>query len=382
MIFSRKALAFWQRRLPAILVPAALPLLMLAEWQKAQPDYAWSFPRDHWTHRGYRTEWWYFTGQLSATEPPERRFGYQFTLFRVGLTPQRPQLQSEWAASDLIMGHAAITDLHSRRHQFSELLYREIPLLAGFNPYPDPLIAWCRGPAGTAAQWTLRWNGAAFDLSMRDDAQGMGLVLSTKPLRPLIFQGPNGYSLKSQDGQVASLYYSFTRLLTEGTVSLGGKTFSVQGQSWMDREFGSSQLAKNQVGWDWFSLQLDDQREIMLYALRNRGGAPDFARGTLVLPQGRVRYLDPADWRLSVTNHWKSPASGARYPARWTLNIPSENLTLQITPLLADQENRGNLAGGLFYWEGAVTVRDDSGAAVGTGYVELTGYGTSNRPPI
>jgi len=374
--------AAWRTATWAVVPFVPLLALLAGGWKSAERDYAWSFPRDHWSHPGYRTEWWYFTGQLAAVEAPERRFGYQLTFFRVGLTPAPPELASEWATANLIMGHAAITDLAGGRHLFSELLYREVPLLAGFGVHPDPLIAWSRGPAGTAARWSLGWNGSGFDLAMRDDALDIGFELSTQPLKPLVFQGPGGYSRKSRDSNVASLYYSFTRLATEGSVRLGADRFEVRGLSWMDREFGSSQLGEHQAGWDWFSLQLEDRREIMLYVLRDRRGGTDFARGTVVSPQGQARYLGPADWELRVTRRWKSPSTSARYPAGWTLEIPGEDLKVRIAPLVDDQENLSRLAGGLFYWEGAVAVLSGSGSQVGSGYVELTGYGTNNRPPI
>jgi predicted secreted hydrolase len=352
------------------------------EWKAARPDYAWAFPQDHWAREGYRTEWWYFTGHLSAEGDSTRRFGYQFTFFRVGLLRERPDLGSDWAARDLIMGHAAVSDLTGGRHLFSEALYRAVPLLGGFNAYPDSLIAWSRGPAGTDGEWTLRWNGEAFDFEMRDDAQGAAFRLSTRPLKPMVFQGPNGYSRKGRGPTAASQYYSFTRLRTEGALWLDGRRWRVRGESWMDKEFGSNQLGKDQVGWDWFSLQMDDGREVMLYLLRDAAGGVDFARGTLVTQAGEARYLTPEAWRVRAVKTWKSPHTGAEYPARWVVELPREGLRVEVAPELADQENRARLAGGLFYWEGAVSVRNSDGARIGRGYVELTGYGTRNRPGI
>ncbi|MFQ5893180.1 MAG: lipocalin-like domain-containing protein, partial [Nitrospinota bacterium] len=280
-----------------------------AEWKTARPDYVWSFPQDHWARAGYRTEWWYFTGHLTATASPERRFGYQFTVFRVGLAAERPELASAWNATDLIMAHAAITDLADGRHRFSELLYRTVPFLGGFGRWPDPLIAWSRAPAGTDGTWTLRWNREAFDFAMRDDAQGMAFALSTRPAKPLVFQGPGGFSRKGQGTGAASHYYSFTRLSTEGALLLDGTTFTVRGESWMDKEFSSTQLADHQAGWDWFSLQLEDGREIMLYVLRDKAGGVDFAQGTIVSKKGEARYLARQDWSVRATRTWTSPVS-------------------------------------------------------------------------
>ena len=307
------------------------------EWQVAQPEYPWSFPQDHWARSGYRNEWWYFTGHLSSRENPESRFGYRFTFFRIGLRPELPPLESQWATRDLIMGHAAISDLEAQRHILSETLYREVPFLGGFGSYPDTLIAWSRAPAGTAGTWELHWNGEGFDFEMRDQVQGIAFQLSTHPLKPLVFQGPNGYSRKGEDSGAASQYYSFTRLVTQGSVSVDGQTFQVEGESWMDKEFGSHQLAEDQVGWDWFSLQLEDGREVMFYHLRNKTGATDFARGTVVSESGEVRYLKPEDWRIQSTQTWKSPETGTPYPSRWKITLARENLEMEIVPQLAYQ---------------------------------------------
>ncbi len=351
------------------------------EWQTAQPEYSWTFPQDHWARSEYRNEWWYFTGHLSSRENPERRFGYQFTFFRIGLRPERPPLESEWATRDLIMGHAAISDLEAKRHIFSETLYREVPFLGGFGSYPERRIAWSRAPAGTAGTWELHWNGEGFDFEMQDQVQGIAFQLSTHPLKPLVFQGPNGYSRKGEDSGAASQYYSFTRLVTQGSLSVDGQTFQVEGESWMDKEFGSNQLAENQVGWDWFSLQLEDGREVMFYQLRDKTGATDFARGTVVSERGEVQYLKPEDWRIQSTQTWESPETGTLYPSRWRITLPREKLEIEIVPQLAYQENRSRILSDLYYWEGAVTVLGSSGERLGQGYVELTGYGTGNLLP-
>ena len=353
-----------------------------AEWRPARPDYSWSFPQHHWARDGYRTEWWYFTGRLVSESDPERVFGYQFTFFRVGLLPQRPQLESHWAASDLVMGHAAVTDLATKQHLFSEVFYRAIPMLGGFSRYPDPLIAWSRAPTGTDGRWTLGWNGQAFDLSMKDRGQGFAFDLITLPSKAFVFQGPNGFSLKGSGKTAASHYYSFTRLQTEGSVTIQGQTTKVRGESWMDKEFGSNQLSANQVGWDWFSLQLSDGREVMLYLLRDDQGRVVFARGSLVSRTGEVRYLAAGEWTVQSSRTWKSPETGAEYPAGWTVRLPDADLEMVVVPELADQENRSRIVEDLFYWEGLVRVQDLEGRRIGHGYVELTGYGTGRRPAI
>ena len=368
-----------KRAIVVLLILFTLCPVAANDWKQAQPDYAWSFPRDHWSHEGYKTEWWYFTGHLRAGDG--RRFGYQFTFFRVGVLPQAPDTESDWSARDLIMGHAAISDLDRNEHRFSEVIYRAVPLLGGFGTWPEPLIAWSRAPAGTSGKWRLSWNGSGFDFDARDDTQGMSFSLSTRPGKPLIFQGPNGYSRKTQSGTGASQYYSFTRLQTSGELSLDGQTWQVSGESWMDKEFFTSVLAPQQVGWDWFSLQLDDQREVMLFLLRHEDGGSDFASGTVVYPDGSTAYLDRKAFSIAGEAPWQSPHTDGVYPSRWRLSIPQEKLELEVMVEMADQENRSRLIDTLYYWEGAVRLLQN-GTQVGKGYVELTGYGTSSRPAL
>ena len=351
-------------------------------WTPAQPGYAWSFPRDHWTREGYKTEWWYFTGHLRTAGEPAPRFGFQFTFFRIGVSRDAPDGGSAWAANNIIMGHAALTDLKTGRHRFSELVVRAAPLLGGFGRHPDPRLAWSVGPPGTPDSWRLRWNGKGFDFTMADAGQSFGFDLSTRPLKPVVFQGPGGLSRKGEGATEASHYYSFTRMAATGTVRLDGREMAVAGTSWMDKEFGSNQLGEDTQGWDWFSLQLDDGREVMLYILRSRDGTTHHAGATLVDPAGAVRYLKPAEWTLNATTQWTSPATGAPYPAVWTLDVPIAGIRAVIVPKLADQENRSALIPNLFYWEGSVRVESRKGERLGQGYVELTGYGDKSRPPI
>ena len=373
----------WRRAAVITLLAALGPASAGAQaWRVAEPGYHWQFPRDHWSHPGYKTEWWYFTGQLAAESDSTRRFGYQFTFFRVGVSPLPLVLASTWAMTDLIMGHLAITDPVAGRHWFAEVVWRANGVLGGFNPAPEPRVAWSRAPTGTAGTWDLFWRDDGFAFAASDARQGIALDLVTRPRKPLVFQGPGGFSAKAAGGQSASLYYSFTRLATSGTLAIDGERLRVTGESWMDKEFGSNQLADRQVGWDWFSLQLEDGRDLMLYQLRSADAVVDFASATLVSPTGTTEYLGQAEWALNVTDHWTSPVTKARYPSAWRLRIPGDGLELMIVPELAQQENVSRLVPNLFYWEGAVRVLGPDGRALGRGYVELTGYGNGARPAI
>ncbi|HVI76012.1 MAG TPA: lipocalin family protein [Anaeromyxobacteraceae bacterium] len=370
-------------------IPVGLALLLcgLASaatdgFRPAAPGYAWSFPRDHWKHDGYRTEWWYFTGRLSSVDPPGRELGYQLTFFRVGILPEKPALDSPWTMDNLVMVHAAVSDLTGGAHAFSEVLWREVPYLGELASFPRHPLAWVRAAPGTSGRWTLDLAGDAFELAVEDRARGLAYRLRARPVKPIVFQGPGGLSRKSSQEGFASLYYSLTRLDTEGTVTMAGTTWRVRGLSWMDREIGSSQLAPAQVGWDWFALHLADGRDLMLYLLRRGDGSVDFARGTVVAPDGATRWLAAVELSVESDRTWQSPATGATYPARWKVAVPSAGIALTVTPALADQENRGALSGGVHYWEGAVRAAGPDGAPAGEGYVELTGYGPRSRPPI
>ena len=352
------------------------------DWKPARPDYAWSFPRDHWARTGYRTEWWYFTGHLQTRGETPRRFGYQFTFFRVGLQPASPPLNSAWTARDVIMGHAAVTDLTGKRHLFAEVLYRAMPLLGEFGDGTGPLIAWSRGPAGSSGRWSLHWNGEGFDLTASDESQDFVFRLTTRGTKGPVFQGPNGYSVKGGDDGAASQYYSYTRMATRGRVSIDGEGHEVEGVSWMDKEFGSNQLGARQIGWDWFSLQLDDGRDLMLYLLRDRRNRVDFAHGTLIFKDGRTRYLESGAWSVRATGAWTSPRNGARYPAGWEVALPGEGLKMTVTPEVPDSENVSRLLPGLAYWEGPVRIETAGGVRLGRGYVELTGYAERSRPAL
>lgn len=295
---------------------------------RAKAGYEWSFPRDHWGHDGYKTEWWYFTGHLDDAVSGQPRFAYQVTFFKVGLAASATEYDSEWSTDSLVMGHLALSDLESKEHFFSEAIQRVAPGLAGVGREPEKTLVWVKAPPGSPGRWELDWIGDGFSLTAGDEKQGYALSLTARMGKPLIFQGPGGLSRKGESENQASLYYSFTRLRTEGSVRVGGETLAVRGESWMDKEFGSSMLSSNQVGWDWFSLQLSDQSELMLYVLRDPSGAVDHASGTRIDAQGHVEYFDDSSWKIQVDQQWTSPRGG-RYPVAWTLELFGRTLNVR-----------------------------------------------------
>jgi predicted secreted hydrolase len=259
-------------------------------------------------------------------------------------------------------------------------------------------VAWAQAPPGTPGRWTLDLEGETWRLSVRDDRLGLALALAATPTRPLVLQGPNGYSRKSPQEGFASEYYSQTRLAVKGSLALDrtespaghapgptarGPGVPVSGTAWMDREVGSSQLAPGQVGWDWFALRLKDGRDLMLYLLRRADGAVDWRSAALVAPDGATSALPPGSWSVRPTGRWRSPESGAEYPSGWRIEVAGDAaLTLEVQPEVPAAENRSRLVKGLFYWEGPVRVLGADGHPAGEGYVELTGYGPGSRPPL
>ena len=327
------------------------------------------FPEDYGPHPDFKTEWWYYTGNLEAEGG--RHFGYEFTIFRFAVAPadSTPARASTWGTNQLYMAHFALTDVAGEAFYAFERFSRGAAGLAGAqaDPYRVWLEDWSvEGPAGEA-----------FPMRLRAAAEGVALDLILETGKPVVLQGEQGLDRKGPEPGNASYYYSFTRLPTRGTVRLGDDEYAVRGRSWKDHEWSTSALGADLSGWDWFALQLDDGRDLMFYQLRRRDGtASGYTTGTLVAPDGTATPLDAGAVRLDVLETWESPRGGT-YPARWRLRVPSEALDLTVTPFLADQE----LDVSVRYWEGAVRVDGTAAGspATGTGYVELTGY--ADAPP-
>ena len=370
----------------ALVAGLLLPAPVTAqEWQQAAPGYPWEFPPDHWAHVGYRTEWWYFVG-FAETPDGAHRFAWQFTLFRTGLTlVAPPAAPSPWRARHVAMGHATVADLGTGERIFTQTIHREAPGLARFGVFPDPEIAWMRGPPGTPGPWFLTYRDGVFQFGAADAERGLRLELAAVPTREPLLHGEDGHSPKSEGG-AASFYYSHPRLEVTGALGLGDTSVEITGSAWMDREFGSTWLAPDQTGWDWFGLNLGDGRDLMLYLLRHRDGSLSYADGTLRDPDsGTSRRVRGAE--VEVLETWMPPdlesgTDGARpYPAGWRIRIPGEDFEATVRPLLENQENRrppGQSGPDIPYWEGAVRI-ETTGAAggmvpSGRGFVELTGY--------
>ncbi len=317
---------------------------------------------DHGPHFDFQTEWWYYTGNLESEAG--NRYGYQLTLFRRGLSPGLAQRRSNFGSNQIYFAHLALTDASLGEHRAFERFSRGVEGLAGASA--DPYQVYLED-----------WSVAALDstgstLRLRAREQDVSLDLHLQAERAPVMHGPGGLSLKGVNPTDATYYYSIPALSTDGTLWVRGEQLFVHGSSWFDHEWGSSVMPLGAVGWDWFGLQLDDGRELMLYQIRTLDDVL-ISGGTIIEQDGRAIWLSEADFEIETLSTWSSRLSGSKYPSGWRIGLPGEQLELELQPLLADQENRLTIV----YWEGAVTV---AGSVGGRGYVELTGYQASLQP--
>jgi predicted secreted hydrolase len=325
-----------------------LPLLAAGfPWREALPGYRYQFPRDHFAHEDFRTEWWYYTGNVNAATG--ERYGFELVFFRQGERHNSGN-ESAWTLQNLYLAHAALTDARGKRFLYDERLNRPGPGVAGASL--DQHRIW-------NGNWSSQWNGEEQTLDATTDH--FRFHLSLTPDKPFVIQGENGLSQKSAGAGRASHYVSFPRLRVVGTID----SKQVSGTAWMDHEWFTEQLAPDQVGWDWFSIQLDDRTELMLFELRRTDGSIDpYSSGTFIDSAGKARHLRREDFTLEPLSRWR------KYPIAWRVRVPSLNIDMTSHALLDDQELRTK-QGGTSYWEGAV---DYSGTRHGVGYVEMTGY--------
>ena len=322
---------------------------------------AFQFPQDHAAHPDFRSEWWYITGNLTGKD--NNRYGYQVTLFRIALTSQLPTSKSNWTTNQVWMAHVALTDVAANNHWHDQRLARGALGLAGqsHQPFKVWLEDWqIIGSAEGNFPWLIDFKTEQFHLKLK---------LSSR--KPVVLQGDKGLSQKSSEAGNASYYYSLTRLYTVGEIIKDNRPQAVSGWSWLDREWSTSALGAEQVGWDWFSLQFNDQHELMFYRLRKHNGVTDeHSAGKWILPDGESQSLQAHDVLIQPLRYWTSSA-GRRYPIKWKLEIPRLQQQFIVDALVEDQE----MATGIYYWEGAVKVADaESHDLLGYGYLEMTGY--------
>lgn len=339
------------------------------------PGYPFRFPRDHFGHPAFESEWWYYTGNLSTASG--RHFGFELTFFRraraVGGSRALDEAPpSAWDLDQVYLAHFAVTDTDNERHVVHERLNRAGPGIAGADP--EERRIW-------NGNWSVEWRPGdevrpvqVLAAMSRDDA----LHLVLEPRKPVVVHGREGVSRKvAGDPRAVSHYLSFTRMAAAGTLTMEGEELAVTGSAWMDHEFFSDYLTEHKAGWDWMSVQLDDGTDLMLFGIRDaQGGYGPDTFGTFVDSGGGARPIEPGGVAFRPGRRWRSEATGAEYPVEWQVEVPDLDLRLHVHPRIDAQEvvtERRILPA---YWEGAVrfTGEREGRPVAGVGYLEMTGY--------
>lgn len=338
---------------------------VVSPYRLALPGYHYEFPRDHFNHPDFQTEWWYYTGNLKAADG--HRFGFELTFFRRAVA-RNPGDESPWKLDDLYVAHLALSDITGQRFYHTARLNRSGPGFAGADLADSRVwngnweADWkIPAPAGFSTSQELR----AFD-------NDFTLDLQIESRKPPVIHGKDGVSQKAEGAGHASHYVSFTRLDTHGTIQVARKQYTVTGASWMDHEFFTHQLEDALAGWDWFSLQFDDSSELMLFRLRRKDGKADpYSAGTFIDARGNARHLSYGEFSLRPGEPWTSPVTKGVYPIAWNVAVPSLSIDVNVSTPLAAQEMTSSKGYTPSYWEGAIDV---NGTKHGWGYLEMTGY--------
>ncbi len=338
-------------------------------WQQAVKARPFSFPRDHGQHENFQTEWWYITGNLVADNG--QSFGFQSTIFRRGIRKNKTT-NNPWEVRDLYLLHTSLSDFSHQQFYHYQDASRTGPGLAGADS--KTLNTWFKG------NFIRQEENKRITLHCQASDYTLELSLTPSYPRPIL-HGNRGLSHKGAEAGQASYYYSLPRLLTRGSITLADKHYQVSGLSWYDHEFATNQLGKNQQGWDWISLHLDDGSSLMIYQMRQKTGdiSPP-SSGTFVFPDGRSEHLRRSDFSLTPEKRrWESPDTGISYPLWWQLTLKKpRTLELTLRPKMVNQEMKTERTTRTMYWEGGIMAaggRGNSKAIKGEGYLELTGYG-------
>ncbi|HEX9757822.1 MAG TPA: lipocalin-like domain-containing protein [Nitrospiria bacterium] len=341
-------------------------------FEKALPGYSFSFPADHGSHPSFQTEWWYYTGHLVTED--QREYGFELTFFRFGIDRSSSlENPSRWAVKEIYMAHFAISDIHQTEFFYGEKISREALGKAGAKV--AQLSVWID-------DWRVEEKKGFHVLVANQNLWGIDLKLASD--KPPVIHGEKGVSQKGKKLGEASHYYSLTRMNIQGTLQKNGLKFPVKGTAWMDHEFSTHSMPEDLEGWDWFSIQLDNQWDLMIYQLRQKDGTPSpFSSGSLIDPQGNRVPLHPQDFQIHVLDHWKSPKNQGIYPMGWNVVLPGRKIDLTIIPFFKEQELSTPESTRVTYWEGAVKIKGNwkENPVTGRGYTELTGYAKKTNVP-
>ena len=340
-------------------------------------------PRDDGPHDRL-TEWWYYTGHLHTANGAH--FGFEFVVFRA----ERGAFPTSWVS------HLALTDESGDRFMYSQRLETgpqvdRSPRGADGEPAGFDLMLTGQSSATASSEpqaWTMAGGGgtdrltaalSADEATQAGSSGGLGLDLRLHATKPPAFHGNDGWIDFGPAG--GSYYYSRTSLAAAGTLTLDGTPLTVEGQAWFDHQWGDF-ISVGGGGWDWFAVNLADGTDLTLSLVRDADGSYPLIYGTMVAADGTVRHLDRDAFTVEVADHWTSPATGATYPAGWTIAIPDDHLEIRLAPTVAGQELDTRASTGVVYWEGSQRVEASwAGAQLrGDSYVELTGYAPSTIP--
>ena len=334
-----------------------------------------NLPRDLAAHKNAQTEWWYYTGH--GTTDSGKRFGFELVFFKrrtdldkFSLVPLR------LLGNPIYFAHFALTDIEEKKfryaHRKSSNGWFDYPASASEKHFHLRL-----------GDWSLRESHGTHILRATT-SQDVVFEATLKPKNQVVLNGQSKDGVSYKDEGEASRYFSYTRMEMEGDLIINGETEHFTGSAWMDREFGTWTPTERQKGWDWFSVQLDNDCELMCYQLRDSAGnISTFSCGTYVDEHGEFTPLTNEDFSIEPTGFWKSPRTNAVYPSGWKLKVPKLGLDLAVTPVMQDQEldTRGTTM--IIYWEGACEVAGKAGEwdVTGRAYVELVGYDRSHDQP-
>ena len=339
---------------------------------RAEVPPALSFPRDFGSHNDSGIEWWYVTGELQAGDQ-QLLCGFQLTFFRSRTGLARDN-ESRFAARQLLLAHAALSDLRS-----GKLLHAE--RVARWSEADDETLLAYASVRDTHVRvqdwWLRREAGGSYRARLGDRDAGFGYELTLAPTQAPLLQGVAGLSRKGPGGGDFSRYYSEPQLAVSGTLTRGARQQAVRGRAWLDHEWSDALLPHDAVGWDWIGMNLDDGGALTAFRLRRADGSPLWAGGSHRARNGATRNFAPDEVRFTPGRRWQSPATNASYPVQWTLDTPLGRHELHA--LLDAQELDARLSTGTVYWEGLSELRDAQGRAAGRGYLEMTGYASPLR---
>lgn len=357
-----------------VILGLIVPDLFPEDFKRALPGRIFSFPRDHFSHPEFKTEWWYYSGHLQSLDSDKKSYGYQLTFFRTALKKETKDARSKWSIRNLYFAHLALTDKLKKTFEYREKISRGSLGEAGASSYEKdekPFRVWIE-------DWFVEGKAPGLRHQLlRAGNPDLGIEFLLSAEKEPVVHGQNGISQKGEGEGYASHYYSITRLKTEGKIFLKKAEVPIRGTTWMDHEFGSSQLREYQRGWDWFSIQLDNGVDLMFYQIRHQDGKTDpYSSGTIIFPDGNHQHLPLKDFEIEFLDQWKSQKSGAIYPSKWSLKIPALRIELLLVPTVKEQELITQESTRVTYWEGSVKVEGkyQGNPIKGMGYVELTGY--------